>query len=81
MVRTKLGELLHFDYQKKFQLIYNRLGVGEVAKVQGLNTDLTFNIARLSNKENHMCGGFKVRDLLCRHPNTGELLFRRPAEQ
>jgi hypothetical protein len=81
MVRTKLGELLHFDYQKKFQLIHNRLGVGEVAKVRGLDTDLTFDGARLSNKENHLCGGFKVTDLLCRHPITGELLFRRPAEQ
>ena len=81
MVRTKLGELLHFDYQKKFQLIYNRLGVGEVAKVRGLDTDLTFDGARLSNKENHLCGGFKVTDLLCRHPITGALLFRCPAEQ
>ena len=81
MVQTKLGELLHFDYQKKFQLIYNRLGVGELAKVRGLDTDLTFDGARLSNKENHLCGGFKVTDLLCRHPITGELLFRRPAEQ
>lgn len=81
MVRTKLGELLHFDYQKKFQLIHNQLGVGEVAKVRGLDTDLTFDGARLSNKENHLCGGFKVTDLLCRHPKTGELLFRRPAEQ
>ena len=65
MVRRKLGELLHFDYQKKVQLIYNQLGAGEVAKVRGLDTDLTFDGARLSNKENHLCGGFKVTDLLC----------------
>jgi hypothetical protein len=81
MVRTKLGELLEFDYQKKFQLVHNRLGVGEVAKTRGLDTDLTFDGARLSDKENHLCGGFKVTDLLCRHPITGELLFRRAGEQ
>jgi hypothetical protein len=46
----KAWKLLHFDYQKKsFSSSHNRLGVG-MAKVRGLDTDLTFDGARLSNR-------------------------------
>jgi hypothetical protein len=77
------GQRLESSCARRFQLIHEQSGVGKATKARGLDhAELRFNGARSMNKKNHVRGGFKVMDLLCQHPMTGELLlFRCPTEQ